>query len=227
MRAYDGSTSAFLTSQTGMVARALVWVSARNRSTGATETMGLWTGDDHQDFTIGGVVRSYFGAGSVLALEPITMATGLDVRMQRLTLAPVAPEVETLIRGYDVRLAPVEIHRALFDPVTQALIAEPLRTFLGWIDSVSIPTPVVGGQASIEVTLASLGRSLTRSLALKQSDGTLRLRAPDDGFRKYAALSGTVDTVWGENRARAPGTTTPAPATGAAREHGGGPGDRT
>ena len=227
MRAYDGSTSAFLTSQTGMVARALVWVSARNRSTGATETMGLWTGDDHQDFTIGGVVRSYFGAGSVLALEPITMATGLDVRMQRLTLAPVAPEVETLIRGYDVRLAPVEIHRALFDPVTQTLIAEPLRTFLGWIDSVSIPTPVVGGQASIEVTLASLGRSLTRSLALKQSDGTLRLRAPDDGFRKYAALSGTVDTVWGENRARAPGTTTPAPAIGAAREHGGGPGDRT
>ena len=227
MRAYDGSTSAFLTAQSGMMARSLVWVSARNRSTGATETMGIWDGDDHQDFTIGGVVRTYFGAGSVLALDPITMATGLDVRMQRLTLAPVAPKVEMLIRGYDVRLAPVEVHRALFDPVTRALIAEPLRTFLGWIDSVSIPTPVVGGQASIEVTLASLGRSLTQSLALKQSDETLRLRAPTDGFRKYAALSGTVDTVWGENRARAPGTTTPAPAIGDAREHGGGPGDRT
>lgn len=226
MRAYDGSTSAYLTAQAGMVARSLIWVVARNRTTGGSETMGLWTGDDHQDFVIGGVTRTYYGAGGVLTLEPITMSVGLAVRMQHLTLAPVAPEVETLIRGYDVRLAPVEIHRALFDPLTRALVAEPLRTFKGWIDSLTLPTPVVGGQAAIEVTLASSARALTRALALKQSDETLRLRAPNDGFRRYAVMSGSVETVWGEHRAKAPVTTAPAPVTGNSGG-GGGPSERT
>jgi len=219
MRAYDAPTTSFLLSQVGMMARTLVWVSARDRGTGAIVTMGLWTGDDHMDFVIGGVARTYFGAGGLLSLDPISMATGLEVRMRRLTLAPVAPEVETLIRGYDVRLAPVEIHRALFDPSTRALISEPERIFQGWIDSISIPVPVVGGQAAVEVTIASLARSLTGVLALKQSDETLRVRAPTDGFRRYAAQSASIETVWGEKRAKAAaasptGPTTPVPRQG-------------
>lgn len=199
MRSYDSTTGTYLGSRGGVIARSLVWVEAKNRTSGATETMGLWTGDDHQEFVIGGQTRLYFGAGNLLQLEPITMQTGLVVRMHKVTLSPLSPEVALLLRGYEPRLAPVEIHRALFWPESRDLIAAPHRVFRGWIDEVTIPTPEIGGAAQAEVTLASAARALTIPLALKKSDETQRLRG-DDRFRRYADVSGAVDVWWGEAR---------------------------
>jgi hypothetical protein len=42
-----------------------MWVQARNRSTGATETMGLWTGEEDRDFSIeGGRTKPLRGIGT-------------------------------------------------------------------------------------------------------------------------------------------------------------------
>ena len=117
--------------------RFLIWVTAKSFSTGAIEEMGLWTGDDHQAFMVDGIARDYFGAGNILEIDGISRAASLEVRMHQIKLSPLSPEVITLIRGYDVRLAPVLIHRARFDPETNALLAPPFRIFKGWVETIS------------------------------------------------------------------------------------------
>ncbi|MBW6506168.1 MAG: hypothetical protein K0B00_05375 [Rhodobacteraceae bacterium] len=201
MRTFGTTTSLYLASREGVMSRLLIWVRARNRATGAEEALGLWTGDDHRSFTIDGATRLYYGAGGVLGIEPITMQTGIVVRMHRVTLAPTAPEVAQALRTYDARLAPVEIHRAFFAPASGELIEAPHRVFKGWIDAISLPTPEVGGQGAVEVTLASSARALTKVLALKKSDESQRRRG-DDRIRRYTDISGSVDVYWGETKAK-------------------------
>ena len=181
----------------GIVAHLLLWVTAKDRATGQPATMGLWTGDDVQDFVIDGQTRSYFGAGSFIDGDPVTMETGLKVRMHRVRFAPVTAEAAQLVRGYDTRLAPVELHRALFDPVTMTLIDTPHRLVRGWINSLPIPTPAEGQTAAGEMIIASSARALTKSLSRTFSDGSLRARAPADGFFKYTDITGEVETRWG------------------------------
>lgn len=219
MRTFDTATSTAM-SAPGIVARVLVWVRARDRSTGVEATLGLWNGDDTASITVGGVARTYYGAGALLGVDPIVYSAGVQVRMQRVSLSPLSPEVAQAIRGYEPRLAPVEIHRALFDPATMALVAEPHRMFKGWIDDVSITTPEIGGDAMCEVTLASAARALTRTLPLKKSDESQKLRS-GDRFRRYADISAAVDVYWGEARARA-ATAPAAPTPGVPKTGGGG-----
>lgn len=199
MRSYDASTMAALQTRDGVIARVLLWVTARNRITNAAETLGLWTGGYDRAFTIGGTARTYVGAGAVSKVSPVVMQSGLTVRMQRVTLSPLSAAVGDLIRTYDARFAPVEIHRALFSTADNALIAEPHRVYLGFIDELEIVMPKAGDEATCEVVLASTARRLTRTLPLKKSDATQQLRS-GDRFRRYADVSGSVNFWFGEQR---------------------------
>jgi hypothetical protein len=199
MRDFDTATAAYFQGRAGTCVRILFWAEALNRSTGLTETVGLWNGVEDRVFTIGGGTRTYFGAGAVIGMDALVLQTGLAVRMQRMTLSPLSPAVITMIRTYDARFAPVQIHRALFSTDDGALIAEPHRLYDGFIDTIDITTPKEGEDATCELTLASSARRLTQTLALKTSDATQRLRS-DDRFRRYVDVSGVVDYWWGERR---------------------------
>ena len=216
MRSFDTATSTHIGATTGFYARVLIWIVAKDRTTGTPTPLGLWNGDDALSFTIGGVARTYYGAGALLSVEPMVYGSGTLVRTTRANLSPIAPEVAQVIRGYEPRLAPVEIHRALFDVNTMALVAEPHRVFKGWIDGVRITTPEIGGEASCEVTMASAARALTRTLPLKKSDETQKLRG-GDRFRRWADISALVDVYWGEGRAKAATTPVRNPLTSGGR----------
>lgn len=198
MRSFDAPTLSAFQTRTQIMARVLVWITARNRSTGLPEQLGLWNGGYDRSFTINSVARTYVGAGALMQMPPLVYQVGLAVRMQRLTLSPIDPTVGNLIRTYDARLAPIEIHRALFDPVTTALISEPHRLFKGMIDELEV-TADAKGETRCEVTVASSARYLTRTLTLKRSDASQQLRS-GDRFLRYADVSGEVDVYWGENR---------------------------
>lgn len=202
MRTFDPATLAIFQNRTAMVARILIWVVARNRSSGDPEAIGLWTGADDRSFTIAGDARTYVGAGSVMGVPPMVSQTGLTVRMHRLTLSPINEAVAAMIRTYDARFAAIEIHRALFDPVTSALVSEPHRVFKGIIDEVELPVDPEQGETRCEVTAASSARYLTRTLTLKRSDASQQRRS-GDRFLRYADVSGEVDVYWGEKRAAA------------------------
>ena len=206
MRSYSPSELTYLQSRGGFTAKSLLWVSARNRSTGATESLGLWTGDEDRSFTIGGASRLYYGAGSILGIDAITMQAGVGVRLQRVSLSILTPEVQQLFKGYDAGLAPVEIHRALFDPLSGDLIAEPQRVWKGFVDQAPEHTPELGSEGGMDVSLASAARALTKGLSLTKSDAVQQLRS-GDRFNRYADVSGSVTVVWGEKREVGPQAT--------------------
>jgi hypothetical protein len=203
MRILDTASAEYLSAHTGVASRHMVHVIGRNRDTGAQETLGLWQGDDHLTIAIGGVNRTYYGAGGLIGVEPIRAGIGLEVRMLQATLSPLTPEVALLLRGYDTRLAPAEVHRGLLSLETGQLIAEPIRVFRGWVDALKIRTGEVGGTGEATVTLASAARGLTRALTLTRSDTEMRRRNTGDRFRDYADIAGEVGVWWGEKRERA------------------------
>ena len=208
MRILDPTSTEYLSACTGVASRHMIHVVARNRATGAQEALGLWQGDDHLTIAINGVNRTYFGAGTLIGMEPIRAGIGLEVRMLQLALSPLTPEVALMLRGYDARLAPAEIHRGLLSLETGQLIAEPIRVFRGWVDEVKIRTGAVNGTGEggdtgeATVTLASAARGLTRALTLTRSDAEMRRRNAGDRFRAYTDIAGEVGVWWGEKRRR-------------------------
>lgn len=198
MRDYDSATESEIVSLDGKLVRHLVWIEAKNRGTGATETAGFWNGLDDRDFTIDAVSRTYAGAGGLLAMEPIRAGVGLEVQMHTITLAKTSPEVLDAVREYDARLAPVEVHRAVFDPLNGTLVAEPHRVLRGTVDHITIPDAADGEEAPLSLRVADASRALTRPLTLRKSDAAQRLVDADDRGREYAAISGAVKVFWGK-----------------------------
>lgn len=199
MRSYSAPELAALQTRSGYVARALFWIQVRDRSTNARVGFGFWMGEDDRSFTIGSETRSYLGGGGLVGIDPIVMQAGLTVRMQRVTLSPLAPEVNTMLRGYDAWRAPAEIHRAFFNPDSGGLIANPKRLWKGVVDGAPIQTPAIGGESNVVITLASALESLTHGLTLTRSDAIQRQRG-DDRFYRYKDMTGSVSTSWGEKR---------------------------
>ena len=189
------------------VAHLLVWVWARDRDTGTMETIGFWTGADHQVFTIGGESRTYLSAGSLLSIEPVVGETGVRVRTTRLTFSGASPEFRQAVAQYQTNDARTDFHVADFDAATDALIAEPQRRFKGYIKGIEYPRPAIGtdgapGRAQALVSGQSAARALTRQLPLKRSDEALQARHIGDRLRRYGDVSGSVEVVWGEERGR-------------------------
>ena len=180
-----------------IAAERLLWVQANNRNTGADDAMGLWTGQDDRTFNVGGVNREYHGAGSLLSVDAISSRAGLNVQMQTVALNVLTPEVEQLLRGYDTRQAPAEIHLALFDPDTDALQSI-TRVFRGWMDELTISAGAKGQNAVASAMLASSSRELTRTVQAYKSDESWRARSGDDDrFFRHAERSGSVAVYWG------------------------------
>ena len=198
MRSLDPAVAARRAARVSTHVEVLVWVSAKNRSTGAVETLGLWTGADHETFTIGGQSRVYYGAGNVLDVPDIEAGVGLEVRTYQIGLSAISPEVEVLLRGYDPRQAPVEIHRAEYDDAG-TLLAAPERIFKGWVDGTPIITPAVGGVAAASLSIVSNARMLTRYAGVTKSDEVQQQRS-GDRFRRYGSIAAEAEVVWGAHK---------------------------
>jgi hypothetical protein len=197
--------------RSGIRARLLVWIVAKDRATGLPEPVGFWNGDDDQAFTVSGVSRTYHGAGGLLGMDDLVIEGGLKVRRIGVWLATAAQEVIDATNGYDVRLAPIEIHRVLTDPLSHLPIADPHRIWKGWVDGTPRVTPAKGlASGRITLNVVSAAMALTKGLTAKYSDAAMRLRGGDDRIARHADVSGVVPVYWGEQRHRAadaaPGT---------------------
>jgi len=199
MRSYGSATLTHLQAREGVVPRVLCWFAARNRSTNAVESMGLWTGADNETLTVDGASRAYYGAGNVIDVPPLTVQAGLAVRMYRLGLTGLTAEVAQLIRAYDPRFATVQIHRALYAPIDRSLIEAPHRILSGYVDEVEWNTPPAGGQSGVVLVIATSSRVLTQDLPLTFSDATQR-QVSGDRFFRHADVSGSVPVWWGSKQ---------------------------
>lgn len=202
MRIFDNAVAALLAARGGLVPHRLVWIGARSKSTGETEAMGVCSAEDDMSIQIDGATRTYVGAGTLLQAEAITSGPGLDVRSHQIQMAAIAPEVENLVKGYDTRFAPVEIHRVFLHPQTRRVVGAPHRVFRGLINTIDFPRAEVGGTPGCTIELVSETRSLTRTLPLKKSHESC-VAGGGDNFRQYGDISGSVAIYWGELRVEA------------------------
>ena len=179
----------------------LVWITARNRTTDATETAGFWTGGEDVTFTIDAEQRLYYGVGHFLQVPSIVARAGGIIQYQEINLAGTSSEVEAVMRGHDPRLMPVEMHVARFNPDGTGLIGVD-RVFKGTVDKAPRQIPAKNQSGSAwTISVASGMRSLTRPLTLKRSDASQRQRTipggGEDRFFRYADVAGTVERYWG------------------------------
>jgi len=175
--------------------RWLLYVRTRNRTTGAPFPIGLWNGDDSISLTIGGEARSYFGAQGLFTVDPVIHGSGTLIRSQRVTLSGIAPEAEDMVRGFIIRGVEADLRLALFEPRDMTLI-ESRRMLRGFVNRAPLVTPEMGGASpAITLELASAMRLLTRTVAVKKTDQSQRLRQ-DDRFRRYGSIAAEVTTEW-------------------------------
>lgn len=188
---------------TGIVPRQFVWITAKDRSTGAAVSTGFWSGLDTVTLNvISGetgleVSRDYIGNGSLLSVDAIALSIGLDVRTVGVTLSQIHPSVAAAARDNDPRLGQIEIHRGLFDTKSHLLIAAPRLHFIGKIDTVSFKTPTPGQEGGITLNCTSISSELTRTNSMRRSDEHSKLRS-GDRFYRYAGVVGNWNYWWGE-----------------------------
>lgn len=180
-----------------VVMHAMIWISPRDRLTDDIVSLGFWTGDDHETITVDGVSRLYYGAGNVLDLtEPMVYRTGLDVGGWSFSMTDLTAEFDVLFRQYDLRLAPIEVHRGAYDLNSRQLIEAPHRLLKGWVETAPIEEGIEGAESSCTINCVTSAMGLTRTLALTKSDAFQRTRM-DDRMNQYAAVSGAVTVRWG------------------------------
>jgi hypothetical protein len=200
MKTIDTALSTHLIAREGITAHVLVWVEAKDRTTGAALPFGIWTGDDDRTFTVDGGPRTYLGAGSLADVGALVAEAGYVVRVTRMSLAHLHPDIAALVNGRDLRHVPCTWHQVHLQPGSFDLVAPPRRVFKGRVEVTPLPDAAEGEEARAEFELVSYARDMTLPLTLKKSQGALAARAPTDTFRRYIAVSGRISTSWGEAR---------------------------
>lgn len=171
-----------------------VWIKARNRITGQYEQLGLWSGIESITVPIDGSNRTYSGAGGLLNIDAITYASGTNIQQQSLRLTVLDPSVYTVVRTYEPKYAPAQVHLGLIDPATESFIGT-VKVFDGFVDNITETESLTGSEC--EVTLVSSMRIGSKPLYLKQSDTYQRKRLATDTGRQYSSIAGEIKVWWG------------------------------
>lgn len=173
----------------------LLWVRAKNRTSGAEEAGGLWSGAGDLSITIDGEARLYRGGGSILTIDDLVSQEGAIVQHQSVRLSGIAASVLLLARQYDMRDAPCEIHIRRTHPETGALLSVS-RVFKGYVETQRIITGEKGGTSTVDLSLVSTARNLTRKVALRRSDASHQRAQAADRFFQHCEGNGSI--WWGQ-----------------------------
>lgn len=188
-----------------LVIRKAIWIEARNRSTGVTESLGVWSGDEDVGLSViegklgTTVTRAYFGGGNLLSVSDIPLVSDFTVQTVTIDLSQLADVARKVTQEYDVHRAYVEIHEILLDPVTGMPVAPDEAIFIGIVDGAPRKTPRIGGEGKASLKVVSeVMAMLTRTSAEKSSYEAQKLRDGDE-WNLYAGQVETWDIAWGQS----------------------------
>lgn len=203
---YDVETLTALASG-ALVVRDILHVDGKTMG-GAAKPFTYWSGEDNIAVNVipaGGttpVSRNAVGGGTLLDVPPVVDAIGLEARSITLGLDHISSAAGgpmDAVYGHNVRVARVELHRALFDPATWNLVSTPHLLFAGRVDGASVDDAAAGGEGGLSLDAMSSAIDLTKTNPAMESDEQQRLRN-GDRFRRYGDTAGQVDTWWGQAR---------------------------
>ncbi|NEI70951.1 hypothetical protein GR212_15310 [Rhizobium lusitanum] len=205
MRAIDGNFYNALISarETGIIPRTFVWFIAKTIASGAPVTLGLWTGDDDINVSVTSgttglpEARTYYGAMN-LDTGDTPRVSDMTAQTISLEMSQIADIAQQLVRGYDLRLAKVEIHEMTINPSTGALSATPSIAFLGQVDGAPIDTPSIGQDGKITVNVISDAISMLNRTNPQKSSYEGQKRRSNDQFGKYSSTVKNWSIPWGQ-----------------------------
>ena len=187
----------YLAANSAVKVRQLTWITAKNRATGAPETIGLWSGEDAQIFVVDGEERTYYGSGNFIDFGQMMIESALKVRKLVATVSQISPEIDQVLRTYDPKFAPIEVHLILLSPETNNLVGPAYEVFTGWIDKFPVKRPTLNSQGEGRIEMVGATRLLTREISLKRSNESQRARQSNDSFFQDVGMTGQVATPWG------------------------------
>lgn len=187
-----------------LVARDFLWLTARDRDTGATFSYGFWSdvGDVSAPIlnpnTGLAETRNFEGSGTLIEISDIPLVADLTVQNITITLNQIDAAVENIVRGYDLKQGACEVYRGLFDPVSRNIVAPAQNRFIGYIDQVELKTPKEGEDGGITLTCASHSHEFTRYNPSTRSHEDQLLRSNTDNFFTDVSTVGEWEFFWGQ-----------------------------
>jgi hypothetical protein len=204
MSAYDAATIAALEAG-ALELRWMLYIRGLDGSN-AEHDFGFWDGPDNVTATVVKATdptatesRAYIGGGSLLSdgVDPIVYQLGLTAQTINVKLSALHSSVQDMVRGYNIRLAEAELHRALFDISTGLIVSTPYPRFCGIIESAPLTDAQVGNEAPVTLSITSISIDLTVTNPATESDEQQKLRS-DDRFRRYSDGANPLAVWWGE-----------------------------
>lgn len=202
MRYFDAGFTASLTAARvdGIAPVYFAHFTARDRDTRAARTISLWTGDDDIAVTVaqpgGGLVsRTYIGGCGFSIPNGIPYVGDLTDNPVTISISQIADSAQQLVRGYDLRLAPCEIHATSW--AGGVFASAPQLQWVGVVDDGPISTPAAGSDGGISLTIRSeIMWMLGATNPTKSSDEHQKRRASGDRFAEYSGIIGERKVTW-------------------------------
>lgn len=211
MRDLDSAVVTALAAR-GLVFRDFIWIEARDRITGDIVGDGQWSDIGPTTVQVidpntgGPTTRTYYGSGTLTKVADVILTSTISVQPATITMSQVHNRVNDLLRGYDVKLAPVQMHRGLFSLTSRQLVAPAVVRFVGYVDNVKFHTPAEGGDGSVEVVCNSHTQELLRSNPELRSHESQIKRFANDSFYKDTHVVSLWEHFWGKASGRVPAT---------------------
>lgn len=208
MKTLHASELAALANPDGLVIRWLMWITAKTRDTGEPASVGFWNDLGARAFQVidpltgSTVSRTFYGSGSLITIGELVQSADLTINGVTIDLSAIDSRVEQTLRGYDPRLAPVQIYRLLLDKDTMNPVYAARSVFVGMVDLAPITTPAAGGEGSAQLTLVSQIAELTRSNPAMRSHESQQDRAPGDDFYKRVHQMTKRTIFWGREKGK-------------------------
>lgn len=203
---YDVETIDALASG-AIIVRDLLTVNGKTLG-GSAAQFGYWTGEDNVAINVvpagevTPVSRNFLGGATLLDVPAIVDAIGVEARSVTFGLDHISDAAGgpmDMVFGHNVRVARVEMHRALFDPATWNLVATPVLMFSGRVDGAAVDDAAAGGEGGLSLEAVNSAIDLTKTNPAMESDEQLKLRG--DRFRRHGDSAATVETWWGQAKA--------------------------
>ncbi len=173
---------------------------------GSPQVFSYWTGEDNVAVNIvpagetAPVSYSFVGGGTLLDVPAMVDAIGVDARSITFGLDHLSDDAGSpmdMVYGHNVRVARIELHRALFDPDTWNLVSTPHLIFAGRVDGATVDDAAAGGEGGLSLEAVSSAIDLTKTSPAMESDEQQKLRG-GDRFRRYGDTAAQVETWWGQ-----------------------------
>lgn len=183
--------------------REFIYFWPRDLDTGNPVQFGFWSGvgtftASVEDGDTGSPVsRNFIGAGDLVRISPIIYRAGFEAQSLQVSMSGIAEAGVTMLRGYDMRRARVDIYRGVFTPGTLGQVDRAPCRFTGFVDGSEVVIPEEGGEGGFNLTLRQHTAELRRTSTEKRSDSSQRKRDAADGFYQHTASVGDWEIVMG------------------------------